>query len=41
MIEIEKYIHLRRHQPTASAYRKARMAAFETWANVTSVALAA
>jgi putative transposase len=38
---IANLFHLRRHQLTAADYRKARSAAFEKWADITSVALAA
>jgi putative transposase len=35
---INNLFHLRRHLLTATTYRKARRAAFETWADITSVA---
>jgi putative transposase len=38
---INNLFHLRRHRVTATAYRQARSAAFETWAHITSAALAA
>jgi putative transposase len=38
---INNLFHLRRHQLTAASYREARRAAFETWADITSAALAA
>jgi putative transposase len=38
---ISNLFHLRRHRLTATSYRRARRAAFETWADITSVALAA
>ncbi|MBM6582777.1 IS6 family transposase [Microvirga sp. BT689] len=38
---ISNLFHLRRHQLTAADYRKARSAAFEAWADITSVALVA
>jgi putative transposase len=38
---ISNLFHLRRHQLTAADYRKACSAAFEKWADITSVALAA
>jgi putative transposase len=38
---ISNLFHLRRNQLAAADYRKARRAAFETWADITSVALAA
>ena len=37
---ISNLFHLRRHQLTATSYRSARRAAFEVWADITSVALA-
>jgi putative transposase len=37
---ISNLFHLRRHQLTATSYRNARRAAFEVWADITSVALA-
>jgi len=38
---ISNLFHLRRHRLTAADYRRARTAAFETWVDITSVALAA
>jgi putative transposase len=38
---ISNLFHLRRHRLTAADYRRARTAAFETWADITSVALPA
>jgi putative transposase len=38
---ISNLFHLRRKQLAAADYRKARRAAFETWADITSAALAA
>ncbi len=38
---INNLFHLWRHQLTAASYREARRAAFETWADITSAALAA
>jgi putative transposase len=38
---ISNLFHLRRHRLTAAGYRRARTAAFEAWAAITSVALAA
>jgi putative transposase len=38
---ISNLFHLRRNQLAAADYRKARRAAFETWADITSAALAA
>jgi putative transposase len=38
---ISNLFHLRRHRLTATTYREARAVAFETWADITSVALAA
>jgi putative transposase len=38
---IGNLFRLRRHRVTAAEYRGARAAAFETWADITSVALAA
>ncbi len=38
---ISNLFHLRRHRLPAADYRRARTAAFETWADITSVALAA
>jgi putative transposase len=38
---ISKLFHLRRHRLAAADYRRARTAVFETWADVTSVALIA
>jgi putative transposase len=37
---IANLVHLRRHQLAAADYRTARGAAFEVWADITSVALA-
>jgi len=38
---ISNLFHLRRHRLPAADYRRARTAAFETWADITSAALAA
>ncbi|WP_375293266.1 hypothetical protein [Bradyrhizobium sp. sGM-13] len=38
---IANLFHLRPHRLTASTYREAHGVAFETWADITSVALAA
>jgi putative transposase len=38
---IRNLFHVRRHQLTAPTYRKARRAAFEAWADITSVVLSA
>ncbi len=38
---ISNLFHLRRYRLTAADYRRARTAAFATWADITSVALAA
>jgi putative transposase len=38
---ISNLFHLRRHRLIAADYRRARTAAFETWADITSVALTA
>jgi putative transposase len=38
---INNLFHLRHHQLTATSFREARSAAFEAWAGITSIALAA